>query len=245
MADDGKWPPTLRRFLYDLMPASKAPAQDGIVAPAEDVPTWLDHVAGLQGSREIVQRARESAEARASTAEDKAARLVQIDLALLTITLALGSYQLTYALKHSVFWLISLLPVGCAIVCLSLTAFEALQIDRVGVYSMPTGEELDGATATQMPALLLSAEVRGERLASWTANKKHSDLMQARAWMTRGLAALLMAGILAGVARALPEPASTRNHSSSFTGTAGSTAHENGAVLRNPGFTDTWPKSER
>lgn len=30
-----------------------------------------------------------------------------------------------------------------------------------------------------------------------SANHKHTDLMQARAWFTRGLAALLLAGLLA------------------------------------------------
>jgi hypothetical protein len=215
MTNDGTWPKALRRFLYDFMPASKAPEQDGIIAPSEQVPTWLDHVAGLPDALEVVRRAREDAEDRAKTAEEKAARLVQIVLALLTITLALGSYQLAFALKHSSVWLFDLMPIVYAIGSFALSAFEALQIDRVGIYAMPNGAELQGAEAGQVNALLLKVEVYGERLASWTSNHKHTDLMQARAWMTRGLAALLIAAVLAAITRALPEPTSAQHHPNS------------------------------
>jgi hypothetical protein len=217
MPGNGKWPKALLRFLYDFMPASKAPAQDGIVEPYVAIPTWIDHVAALPGSLEVVRRAREDAEGRAKTAEEKAARLVQIDLALLTITLALGSYQLAYALKNSAFWAFGLIPLAYALYCFALSAFEALQIDRVGIYEMPDGSELDGAEAAQVSSLLLRAEFRGQQLANWTAVHKHSDLMQARAWMTRGLAALLIAGLFAGITRAIPEPAITQHHSSCST----------------------------
>jgi hypothetical protein len=217
MADNGTWPRALKRFLYDLMPAKTAPAQDGIKAPQEEVPAWIDHVATLPDGLKVVRRAREDAEDRAKTAEEKAARLVQIVLALLTITLALGSYQLAFCLKHSPFWSFGLIAIVYAIWCFALSAFEALQIDRVGIYAMPEGSELAGATAAQVPALLLRAEARGHMLASWTAVHKHSDLMQARAWMTRGLLALLIAALFAGVTRAIPEPAPAKHQSSSTT----------------------------
>ena len=40
--------------------------------------------------------------------------------------------------------------------------------------------------------LWYGARRRGQ-LAKWTSDKKHSDLMQARAWFSRGLAALIAA----------------------------------------------------
>lgn len=168
--------------------------------------------ATLPESIEIARRAREDAEERAKTTEDKAARLVQVVLALLAITLALGSSQLAFVLTHSRYWYISLIPVLIAITSFALSAFGALQIDRVGVYSMPDGSELQMAEAAQIPALVLKAEVHGRMLASWTANNKHTDLMQARAWMTRGLAALLIAAVLAGVIRAIPAPTPAQRH---------------------------------
>ena len=211
MADDGKWPKALMLFLYDLKPAKCAPDNDGIVAPNFQQPGWIDQVASLTGALDVAQRARQSAEGDAKTAEDKASRFVQIALALLTIALALGSYQLDFALRRSPSWLATVAPVGLAIAFLTLSAFEALQIDRVGKYSLPDGSELESAQPEEVSSRLLAAEVRGRRLASWSARNKHSALMQARAWFTRGLAALLMAGLIAGIARATSEATSARN----------------------------------
>jgi hypothetical protein len=215
MTEDGSWPKVSRRIFDDFRRVSKAPGQDGIVAPAEQVPMWLDQVSALPEALELAQRARKGAEANAATAEEKASRLVQIALALLTITLAVGSYQLTYALKHPPWWFVSLVPVAIALCCLSLTAFEALQIDRVGIYGGPEPENLKDIAAADVPKVILRSEVHGQQLARWTADHKHTDLMQARAWMTRGLAALLIAGLLAGIARALPENASGARKSDS------------------------------
>jgi hypothetical protein len=199
---DGNWPNTKRRVLYDFMTANRAPAMDGIVPPDFEPPPWIDHVATLPGSLDVVRRAREQAEGGAKTAEDKASRLLQLGLALLTIALALGSYQLEFALSRPIVWSATLIPMCIALAFLSLAAFEASQIDRVGIYSSPDGSQLANATAANTTSILLVAEDRGRRLASWSSRNKHSDLMQARAWFTRGLAALLIAGLVAGITRA-------------------------------------------
>ena len=190
----GNWPNTKRRVLYDFMTANRAPAMDGIVPPDFEPPPWIDHVATLPGSLDVVRRAREQAEGGAKTAEDKASRLLQLGLALLTIALALGSYQLEFALSRPIVWSATLIPMCIALAFLFLAAFEASQIDRVGIYSSPDGSQLANATAANTTSILLVAEDRGRRLASWSSRNKHSDLMQARAWFTRGLAALLIAG---------------------------------------------------
>lgn len=44
-------------------------------------------------------------------------------------------------------------------------------------------------------AVLVAHEEVGRVLARWTAKNKISDLMQARAWFTRGLTALIIAGV--------------------------------------------------
>ena len=211
----GQWPRAIRRFVYDFYSHQRAPSDDGIVRPEVQLPDWIDHVATLPGSLEIAQHAREQAEAGATKAEDKASRLVQVNLALLTITLGLGSYQLGFAQDRAEIWDLTLIPICTALVCLSLSAFEALQIDRVGLYSYPDGSELATATPDETPSLLLGAEVCGRELAAWTSQKKHSDLMQARAWFTRGLAALIVAGLVAGIARAesAASPAPSTNSS--------------------------------
>jgi hypothetical protein len=222
--DEGQWPKAIRRFLCDFMTHERAPESDGIVAPEFEPPDWIDHVATLPGAIEVARSARKDAEDGAKTAEDKASRLVQVSLALLTVSLALGSYQLEFVLKRSWQWIPTLLPVGLALIFLALAAFEALQIDRVGMYSYPDGSELAHAELDKVSTLLLTAEVRGRRLASWSSRKKHNDLMQARAWFTRGLAALIIAGVVAGVGRASSEAqSSSRSHSQTVTTTTAET----------------------
>jgi hypothetical protein len=216
MADEGRWPRALRRFCCDFLPAGVAPINDGVVAPNIPEPDWIASAAEVTESLDLVRRARESAEERARTAEDKASRLLQTVLALLTLALALGSYQATFASGRASVWFFTLIPIGYAIGSLALSAFEASQIDRVGLYYMPDGSELEGASEADVRRTLLVAEDRGRQLADWTARKKHSDLMQARAWMTRGLAALLLAALLAAGARASSEAkTSTPEHAKS------------------------------
>ena len=111
----GEWPRAIRRFMYDFYTHKRAPNDDGIVRPEIELPDWIDHVAALPGSLEVAQRAREQAEGGASKAEDKASRLLQVVLALLTITLALGSYQLGFALDRTAIWEFTLIPVCAAL----------------------------------------------------------------------------------------------------------------------------------
>jgi hypothetical protein len=212
-ADDGKWPRAVMRFIYDLLPAGIAPDSDGSTPPSLAIPDWVYHVASFPEALEIAQRARESSEDDVKTVEEKASRLIQVQLALLVITLALGSYQLEYALNRSWVWLTTLIPVALAVAFLALSTFEAMQIDRVGFYSCPSGAELADAQPEDVPSLILQAQVRGQVLASWSARHKTSDLMQARSWFTRGVALLLLAGTIAGIVRATS--AVTLHHQSS------------------------------
>jgi hypothetical protein len=201
-AVDGQWPMAFRRLWYDFMTRRRAPDSDGVVSPVIELPDWTAQVHPTSEAIAVARRARESEEAGAATAEAKATRLVQASLALLTITLALGSYQLDFAIRRQWLWLPTILPIGIALLFLSLAAFEALQIDRVGVYYQPNGSELANATGDDALAAVFVAEVRGQILANWTARQKLTDLMQARAWFTRGLALLIIASLVAGVGRA-------------------------------------------
>jgi len=66
---------------------------------------------------------------------------------------------------------------------------------------------------------------RGRRLARWSANHKHTDLMQARAWFTRGLAALLLAGLAAGICRATASASAHSGQTSHVSTTAVTPPH--------------------
>ena len=213
----GYWPPALRRFGWDLGRGQKAPENDGVVAPVYNEPPWIDEAATCPGAVDVARRAHDAAAEGAKRAEEKAARLVPAALALLTVTIAVGTYQLDFALRRGWPWAPTILPVATAIVCLALAAFEALEIDRVGVYGRVTGADLAGIGRRDATAALLAREEDARRLAAWTSQHKHSDPMQARAWFARAVAALLMAGLVAGVCKA---GTSASQHAS---GSAGST----------------------
>jgi hypothetical protein len=199
----GTWPRAIKRFLWDFLPNEKAPPNDGVVAPEFAKPDWVDEVSATSEALDTARRAHDDAKAGAKTAEDKANRLVQTALALLTIALALGAFQMKLVLDRSWPWMFSLAPVCAAVVFLAFAAFEALEIDRVGVYRLPTAGDLAGSGQGHPRAVLIAEEERGRRLARWTSAHKHTDLMQARAWFSRGLAALLLAALIAAIARAV------------------------------------------
>jgi hypothetical protein len=110
-------------------------------------------------------------------------------------------------MDRSLPWLLSLGPIVTALICLSLAAFEAIEID------------LAERGLVDAPAVLIAEEELGRRLARWTSIKKHSDLMQARAWFSR-LAALIVAALIAAVGRAASnDPASSSTTTTTSTTT--------------------------
>jgi hypothetical protein len=201
-----RWPRALLRFGYDFLPKSRAPENDGVLAPAVSNADWVRDLSSTPEALETARLSRVAAEDRAKTAEEKAARLLQTSLALLTLATAVGAFQLRFAFAHGSWAVTSLLPASLALACLALAAFEADAIDRVGIYREPRVEDLAVAAPEDVAVALLAAEVQGRDLAAWTANKKLSDLLQARAWFSRGLAALLSASVVAGVCSATDEP---------------------------------------
>jgi len=195
---DGAWPRAIKRAWYDLLPSKCAPSNDGIVAPTIELPDWIDKVPPLSEVLDIAVRARESDEAAAHLAEEKASRLLQLTLALLTISLALGAFQLRHAVGHPLAYWLALIPVAASIFFLAIAAFEASQIDRVGFYGLATVEDCQGSTKEEIIRAAISAELSGSSLARWSSQNKHTDLMQARAWLTRGLLVLIVSALVAG-----------------------------------------------
>ena len=128
----GIWPPPRRRVFFDFLTSARAPDNDGMIAPRMLPPVWAGEVAAVPGSLDVARSAREAAEDAARSAEDKASRLVQVALVLATVSMALGSFQLTFALQRSWPWVFSLIPVVATLCCLAVAAFEGLLVDRVG-----------------------------------------------------------------------------------------------------------------
>lgn len=198
VADDGHWPQPLRRIGWDLGRASKAPANDGVQPPDVLPSGWAPLAARHPDALSVVQRANDEAKASSKAAEEKASRLTQAALAAVAVGTAVGGYQTGFAIKHGGWAVLTLIPVALAVGCLAIAAFEAAEIDRVGFYEHPSGEDLSQVGPTDPLAVVLEREERGRVLASWTSRKKHTSLMQARAWFSRGLVALMVSGVVAG-----------------------------------------------
>ena len=210
---EGVWPKPLKRVRWDLGRASRAPEDDGAVAPQFAPPSWASTAAQSPAALSVVQRANDEAMAGAIAAEDKADRLVRTALTALAVATALIGYQLRFVLEHSLWWLPLLAPVSGAFVCLAIAAFEAYEIDRVGFYRHATGQDLTRSGPRDSIVPVIEEEEVGRRLARWSSQQKHTALMQARAWFTRGLTFLVAAVIAAAISWAFDAadsaPAST------------------------------------
>ncbi len=193
----GSWPRPLRIVGYDLGRASKAPPNDGVVPPEYTPPQWAPLAARSPAALAVAQRANDEAREGAKAAEEKAARLVQITLATIAAGTALVAYQLGFVLERSPWFLLLLLPGAAALVCLAIAGLEAIEIDRVGHYGWPSAEHLANPGPRDPIIAMIEQEDIGRRLASWTSENKHTALMQARAWFSRGLVLLMVAIVVA------------------------------------------------
>jgi hypothetical protein len=95
-SSEGVWPNPIRQFFWDFLPKSKAPENSGIRLPQYEAAEWMTD--GLYRRDEVLDLARREqaeAESRAKHAEEKAHRLMQTSLALLTLALANAGFQLS------------------------------------------------------------------------------------------------------------------------------------------------------
>ena len=191
----GSWPGPWRRFVNDFRPSNKAHPRDGIEAPEWLPPAEIRVAAEWEGSVDLARRAHDAAALAVSVGEAKASRLLQTSLALVVLGLAL------IPLQFSSFSLIgkalTALPFA-SVVLLSIAALEASQIDRVGIYSTPRLSDLKGKQLG-LGVAVVEAEERGRFMARWTADHKLTELLNAHAWFTRGLTALILSGLVAAV----------------------------------------------
>lgn len=195
----GTYPKPFKLILWDLGRASKAPDNDGVQAPQFETPSWLAMAARSPEAVAVARRANDEAKQGAKTAEDKASRLVRLALTTVAVAITITAFQVGLIASWSLWWLPLAVPMALAIGCLSTAAFQAAQIDRVGMYRHAHLSDL-ATTGPRDPTInLIDQEERGRRLASWGSQHKHTALMQARAWFTKGLVSLIGAALIAAV----------------------------------------------
>lgn len=194
----GKWPKPHRRILWDLGRASKAPSKDGVEPPTLAPPPWASLVARSSEAIAVARRAHDEVMDGVKTAEEKAARLTRTSLTIAAVGTALLAYHLGLIIDQTRWLLLTLMPAAGSIVSLAVATINAIDIDRVGVYRHPSAEDL-AAPGPQDPSVkVIELEEVGRQLTSWNSRMKHTALMQARAWFSRGLV-LLAAAVIAAV----------------------------------------------
>ena len=198
----GRWPTTSQGLLWDLLPKQAAPPSDGVIAPTHAPPAWPAAAteSDLDGLLALERQRAEAAAAAAATVEGKASRLLATTVTLLTASVALTALQLQAAANaHGLVRLLLIAPaLPGAVACLLavLSAVRSLDADlRVGVYGTISGQlRAEGGMRAELESATLGATT-----AEWTARNKASALMDARAWFTRALAAVLLGLVLAAV----------------------------------------------
>lgn len=194
------WPPWWRKYFNDFLPAKRAKANDGMRSPQFENKAWATSPgATTEIILEAARRRHDQAEARTVLAEQRAERLAQRALTLLALAFLSVGYQASTMRTQGAPWWLWLLAIGLgglAIVMLAIAVIEAIGVDRVG-YAQPAdpGEAavLDEAAAQRQD--LASQEARSAEMANWTARHKVNEFLQARAWLTRGITALILSGI--------------------------------------------------
>jgi hypothetical protein len=198
----GRWPHSLKQLWWDLVPGKYAPPNSGIEEPDYARPGWLDQLEQSTKAEAIEHaiRAHDQADTRVAAAEEKAARLLNLSLALLGLSFALAGWQVEFARDHGfgIPYLMSLIPVGFSVVFFSISGFSAFAIDGVGIYHQP------GVSALSKGTSRLEVEDHGRETASWTARQKLTALLQARAWFSRGLFFLVLAAASAIISLIYP-----------------------------------------
>lgn len=191
------WPSWWKKYLNDFLPAKRAKPNDGMRSPQfGDQPWATSPGATTEVVLEAARRRHDQAEARTALAEQRAERLAQRALTLLALAFVLvGSQASTLKTNGAPWWLwlVAMGVGGFAIAMLTIAAIQAIGVDRVG-YAQPA-DPGEAAVLDEVPAqrrALASQEIRAAEMANWTARNKVNEFLQARAWLTRGITALIL-----------------------------------------------------
>ena len=208
----GYWPPWHSKLRNDFRSAKKAKANDGLISPSFEDPPWTSEPgASTAEVLEAARRRREQAEDRGRTAEARAQRIAEIGLTLMTVAFLIAGFaatRLRAADSAALWWIV--VPVTIApILLLALTITQAISVDRVGYVhpAEPGPAATAGDEEEQQRRSLVLQEARATLMANWTARHKVNESLQARAWLTRSIAALASAGVAACLVWLLVEPA--------------------------------------
>ncbi|MGB3409923.1 MAG: hypothetical protein WBA45_01895 [Microthrixaceae bacterium] len=197
---EGEWPSWRRHVWADLLPDALAPPQSGLRAPEYERPDWLDSSrAHTELSLGLAKDLFELAEARADHGEARGGKIAQSALTLLAIAFTATGFLAARlrVLDVDVWVWITLLPAAIAIVSLSLAALQAMDAEqRVRLSFPPLIDDVAQAEPADQTAKLVEGYDQAAFLANWCSNRRLDELIQAKAWLTRGIIALIVTGLI-------------------------------------------------
>jgi hypothetical protein len=198
----GTWPKWWQKLRNDFRSAANAQENDGLVGPRFEPPPWIEGPGGAaEETLEAARRAHRDGLDRIATAEARASRLIQAALTLLALTLAVTGFEINrLRLVHARWW--AWMPIlfvsGAAVVCIALAVLQGIGVDRASLVQPADPEQVARrSTAAERQRNLVLQEIHGAWIANWTGRHKLNEFLQARAWLTRGIVALILTGLSA------------------------------------------------
>jgi hypothetical protein len=210
---DGYWPPWDAKLRNDFRSAENAKSNDGLISPTFRDPPWTSEPGAH--TAEILEAARRrgtQAADRGTTAEARAQRIVQVGLTMLTVAFVVAGFTASRVRAGDAagWWWIAVAVTIVPILLLALTITQAVSVDRVGyVHPAEPGPAAASDDEDEQRRNLIRQEARAALMANWTARHKVNEFLQARAWLTRSIAALGAAGIAACLTWLYVAPAPT------------------------------------
>lgn len=201
---NGHWPSWQAKLRNDFRSHRNAKANDGLVTPKIEDPPWTDEPGvDTEVLLEAARRRHDQALARSEVAEARSHRIAQTGLTLLAIAFLIVGFVATRIQAGGLWWMWGVLGVAVCIAPIALLALvvvQAIGVDRVG-YTVPAqpAEAARFEDAAAQRRSLIRQEMRAATMANWTARKKINEFLQARAWLTRAMASLVLSGIAACV----------------------------------------------
>ena len=197
---EGVWPPWWKKLWWDIRFWPKLQETDGLKAPIPERPYWLDECGS--DSDLVLDAARATraySENRLERAEIRASRLLQTVLVLLTIGFASMGFLLNRLMEEEAdrsWTLLFLVPSGFALIFLIVAAVQTLGVGRVGLGMPPRPGVIAEAPETTQVSVAAHEEVKAALITNWTADNKLSETNDARCWLSRGIVALILSGIM-------------------------------------------------
>jgi hypothetical protein len=199
--EDGVWPSWRRRLLADLLPARFAASQDGLVAPTYDPPAWLEGDGAITNeAAELARYLHEQQEKRADSAEARGGKVGQHGFALLAIAFTATGFEaarLRLIAAPGWVWVIALTPATLSILFFAVTTLQAAATEhRVRLSYPPILDDIAKCEPSEQKRLLVQQDDRAAFFATWSGTNRLDEVLQARAWLTRGIVALIVSGIV-------------------------------------------------